>query len=240
MPSETSQTEVGDFAWTPSTEQLATANVARLARSLGCETYEELHRLSLDEPDRFWRAVVDDLGIPLASELGRRPRRLARDRVDDVVRRRPAQRRGGVRAPLGQRDADQRRPSGRRRKASDARSRGPSSRTRCAPRRGAARARRRAGRRGRDRSCRWRPRRRSRRTRARTSERFRSRSSPGSPGRLCRRGWRTPGAKVVVTADASYRRGRVVPMKEVLDEALAEAPSVERVVVWQRGAGDVR
>ena len=59
---------MGDFAWTPSDEQLAMANVARLARSLGCETYEELHRLSLDEPDRFWRAVVDDLRIPLASE----------------------------------------------------------------------------------------------------------------------------------------------------------------------------
>ncbi len=46
------------------------------------------------------------------------------------------------------------------------------------------------------------------------------------------------GAKVVITADASYRRGRLVPMKQVLDEALSDAPSVERVVVWQRGSGD--
>ena len=35
-------------------------------RALGCASYEELHRVSIDEPDRFWRAVVDDLGIPLA------------------------------------------------------------------------------------------------------------------------------------------------------------------------------
>ena len=31
------------------------------------------------------------------------------------------------------------------------------------------------------------------------------------------------GAKLVLTADASYRRGRLVPMKAVLDDALADA-----------------
>src|SRR5256885_15897243 len=41
-------------------------------------------------------------------------------------------------------------------------------------------------------------------------------------------------AKVVVTADGSLRRGREVPMKEVVDEAVGEAPSVEHVVVWRR------
>ena len=47
-------------------------------------------------------------------------------------------------------------------------------------------------------------------------------------------------AKVVVTADGSLRRGNVVPMKEIVDEALAAAPSVEHVVVWQRlGRDDV-
>jgi acetyl-CoA synthetase len=44
--------------------------------------------------------------------------------------------------------------------------------------------------------------------------------------------------KVMLTADASYRRGRLVPMKEVLDEALAQAPSVEHVVVWRRAGVD--
>ena len=41
-------------------------------------------------------------------------------------------------------------------------------------------------------------------------------------------------AKVVVTADGSLRRGRELPMKETVDEALREAPSVEHVVVWPR------
>jgi acetyl-CoA synthetase len=41
-------------------------------------------------------------------------------------------------------------------------------------------------------------------------------------------------AKVVVTADGSLRRGREVPMKELVDEAVREAPSVEHVVVWRR------
>ena len=54
------------FAWTPSAEQLATANVSRLARKLGCESYEELHRLSIADPDRFWRAVVDDLELEIS------------------------------------------------------------------------------------------------------------------------------------------------------------------------------
>ena len=47
-------------------------------------------------------------------------------------------------------------------------------------------------------------------------------------------------AKVVVTADGSLRRGREVPMKEIVDEALRESPSIEHVVVWRRlGRDDV-
>ena len=47
-------------------------------------------------------------------------------------------------------------------------------------------------------------------------------------------------AKVVVTADGSLRRGREVPMKALVDEALTESPSVEHVVVWRRlGHDDV-
>jgi acetyl-CoA synthetase len=47
-------------------------------------------------------------------------------------------------------------------------------------------------------------------------------------------------AKVVVTADGSLRRGREVPMKELVDEAVAASPSVEHVVVWRRlGREDV-
>ncbi len=55
------------FAWTPSPEQLEHANVVRLARSLDCPDYASLHRLSVDEPDRFWRAVAGDLELALAA-----------------------------------------------------------------------------------------------------------------------------------------------------------------------------
>jgi acetyl-CoA synthetase len=48
------------------------------------------------------------------------------------------------------------------------------------------------------------------------------------------------GAKVVVTADGSLRRGREHPMKEIVDQAVLAAPSVEHVVVWSRlGRSDV-
>ncbi len=44
-------------------------------------------------------------------------------------------------------------------------------------------------------------------------------------------------AKVLVTADGGFRRGRVVALKGEADEALEETPSIENVVVVQRGTG---
>ncbi|MCC6319735.1 MAG: acetate--CoA ligase [Gemmatimonadaceae bacterium] len=44
-------------------------------------------------------------------------------------------------------------------------------------------------------------------------------------------------AKVVITADAGYRRGQVVPLKRNTDRALTEVPSVTHVVVVQRRPG---
>jgi acetyl-CoA synthetase len=41
-------------------------------------------------------------------------------------------------------------------------------------------------------------------------------------------------AKAVITADGTTRRGRVVPMKETADEAVAMSPTVRHVVVWSR------
>jgi acetyl-CoA synthetase len=42
------------------------------------------------------------------------------------------------------------------------------------------------------------------------------------------------GATVLITADGSTRRARVVPMKETADEAVAMCPSVRHVVTWSR------
>ncbi|MEM3032244.1 MAG: AMP-binding protein, partial [Nitrososphaerota archaeon] len=41
-------------------------------------------------------------------------------------------------------------------------------------------------------------------------------------------------AKILVTVDGGYRRGRVIPLKENADMALNKTPSIERVIVYRR------
>ena len=47
------------------------------------------------------------------------------------------------------------------------------------------------------------------------------------------------GAKIVITADATYRRGRPIKLKSVVDEALDKAPFVEKVVVVERAGIEI-
>ena len=51
------------FIWYPSEELVEQANVTRLQRRLGARDYHELLRISVDEPELFWPAVIDDLGL---------------------------------------------------------------------------------------------------------------------------------------------------------------------------------
>jgi acetyl-CoA synthetase len=51
------------FIWRPTDETIEQANVTRLARTLGAAGYHDLHRISVEEPERFWPAVVADLEI---------------------------------------------------------------------------------------------------------------------------------------------------------------------------------
>jgi acetyl-CoA synthetase len=44
-------------------------------------------------------------------------------------------------------------------------------------------------------------------------------------------------AVLLVTADGGYRRGQIVPLKQMADEALRETPSIRNVVVVRRQAG---
>jgi acetyl-CoA synthetase len=46
-------------------------------------------------------------------------------------------------------------------------------------------------------------------------------------------------ARLLVTADGGYRRGSIVPLKRVADEALESTPSIERVVVVRRDSGTI-
>src|SRR5215207_2612382 len=55
------------FVWEPSPERVEQANVVRLWRKLGCESYHELHSVSIEEPERFWPAVIDDLGLEFST-----------------------------------------------------------------------------------------------------------------------------------------------------------------------------
>ena len=44
-------------------------------------------------------------------------------------------------------------------------------------------------------------------------------------------------AVLLVTSDGGYRRGHIVPLKQMADEALQETPSIQNVIVVQRQAG---
>jgi acetyl-CoA synthetase len=44
-------------------------------------------------------------------------------------------------------------------------------------------------------------------------------------------------AKVLITADGGYRRGSVLPLKRIADEAIAACPSIENVLVVRRRTG---
>ena len=46
-------------------------------------------------------------------------------------------------------------------------------------------------------------------------------------------------AKVVITCDSFYRRGKTVPLKKQTDEALEDAPSVEHCIVFKRTGEEI-
>ena len=58
---------MSDFAWRPSESYIERANVTRLMRAHGIDSYDELVRRSQDDIAWFWDAVVDDLGIEFFS-----------------------------------------------------------------------------------------------------------------------------------------------------------------------------
>jgi acetyl-CoA synthetase len=50
---------------------------------------------------------------------------------------------------------------------------------------------------------------------------------------------RLAGARAVFATDITYRKGKDVPLKQIVDDAVAGAPTVERVIVLKRGSAEV-
>ena len=50
---------------------------------------------------------------------------------------------------------------------------------------------------------------------------------------------RLAGARALFATDITYRKGKDVPLKGIVDEAVAAAPAVERVVILRRTATDI-
>ena len=46
-------------------------------------------------------------------------------------------------------------------------------------------------------------------------------------------------ARVLITADGGYRRGHIVALKQVADEAIASTPSIENVIIVRRGGAEM-
>jgi acetyl-CoA synthetase len=54
---------VTEVVWTPSDDVLERANVVRLQRRHGIGDYRELVQRSIDDPEWFWAAAIEDMGI---------------------------------------------------------------------------------------------------------------------------------------------------------------------------------
>lgn len=57
---------MSEYAWTPTAEAIERANVTRLMRRHGIDGIDELRRRSVADIDWFWNAVVEDLELPFS------------------------------------------------------------------------------------------------------------------------------------------------------------------------------
>ena len=59
------------IVWRPTPDVIERARITRLMRRLGVTTLEELQRRSVDDPEWYWRGVIDDLGIRFTTPVSR-------------------------------------------------------------------------------------------------------------------------------------------------------------------------
>jgi len=229
----------GDFIWAPSEEQVWASNVGRLMARSDCEDYWELVRRSQEDPEWFWPAAVEDMGLDFSKpwervvDLSDGPEwakwfvggelNVAWNCVHRWAERTPE----GIAAVFAAEDGARREL--RWAELSNEVTRLAEGLAALGVTKGdvvaiflpmspeAAIASHACAHLG-----------------AIQMPVFSGFAAPAVGARLA-----DSGAKVVVTADGSLRRGRELPMKEVVDAAVAEAPSVEHVVVWRRLGRDV-
>src|SRR5438128_975828 len=61
----------GDPDWVPGKDVQERSRLLAAMRRWGVESLEALHARSIDDPEWFWRAVVEDLGIDFSSPFER-------------------------------------------------------------------------------------------------------------------------------------------------------------------------
>ena len=230
---------MAEVVWSPSPEALERANVVRLMRRHGLGDYRDLVRRSQDDPEWFWPAAMEDMGLEFSRpwdevmDLSRGPEwatwfvggrvSIARNCVHRWAERRP----GAIAAVFAGEDGARREVTFAEmsrdvtRLAEGLASLGVGEGDSVAiylpmsPEVAIA-----------SHACAH--------LGAIQVPIFSGFAAPAVAARL-----QDSEAKVVITADGSLRRGRAIPMKEVVDEAAAESPSVEHVVVWSRLGGEV-
>src|ERR687892_678015 len=62
---------MGKFIWQPTSDVLARANVVRLMRRHGFDDYWELQRRSQEDPEWFWPAAIEDMGLDFSQRWER-------------------------------------------------------------------------------------------------------------------------------------------------------------------------
>ncbi len=228
---------MGDYVWEPSAEVVEHANVTRLMRRLGCADFHSLLEVSVDEPDRFWPAVIEDLRLEFSQ-----PWELVLDESRGIewarwfvggrlnVAWNCVHRWAGRE---GEAAVWQPEDGGRR-----ALSWAELSREVYRLAEGLAALGIREG----DLVGTFLPMAPEVATASHALAHLGAVQVPifsGFAAHAIATRLSDAGAKALITADGSLRRGQVVPMKEVADEALREVPSVEHIVVWRRLGAEV-
>ena len=223
------------IVWRPTAEYVERAKITRLMRRLGVGTLEELQRRSVDDPEWYWRGVIEDLGIRFTKPFSRVldatrgpawPRWFPEGRLnfaDNCVDRHLDAGRGGKPAIVWEGDdgssrtltyAELAAEVNRLANALKALGVGPGDRVGIflpmSPEAAIATL---------------------------AVVRVGAVYTPcfsGFGGQAVASRLQDSEAKVLITADGFFRRGQVVKMKETADEAVALSPSVGRVIVYRR------